>query len=328
MKICTSCNAESPQLAAYCVGCGKELPLMVTDQPAEVAVTAHFENPRIDTEEKPTMKLRFFKRPLTSDWTIWLWLIFAGIGGTRSLYRDGQRSHIASAAASVFDPIMTLLFTLPFSFFVFAFLPALVRRLVWKLRSKRGQYPNTGSGKAITKSFIMLLIAVIAAGFIGYYSGLGSSPTSGTLNQQSNSSLMVNLSFNDLQTAMKDYTSVKIDPSNPLGNFNQVAAAFDKVETNYIELKGALSAISSQDQLSTGAPKLAEMNLFVQALGPYVESHTNYQDVVKVCLSSGSTSSQLDCTSSAFDKWESQLVRTTDTVAKAYSAMMKTIPSN
>ena len=78
-----------------------------------------------------------FRRPLTSDWVFWLFVVLAGIGGTQNAYRSGQGYWLSDSAITAVGGFFDVGVSLLIAFGMFALVPALIRALVRRITDKR-----------------------------------------------------------------------------------------------------------------------------------------------------------------------------------------------
>jgi hypothetical protein len=298
--------------------------------------------------------------PLIRDWTFWLFVVVAAIGGTQSLYRTGRSYSNASASMVVSAGGMDVLISLVGGAVVFCLLPATIRKVVhlrkdrkaWASRpsdDSAGWKPDPAhiaeqrwwSGSAWTnatlpekkpgRGYLWVLLGLAVLTVVVFMAGLGSGPANGQSPTRddglsSNAALAVGASFNGLATSLQDYGKIPIDPNAPFTNIMEVKSAFEKVETNYLELKGALPAITSQAELGAQAPDLQKLKAFVAAMGPYVEARKAYYTALEACGPLNSGRAPTDCDVNAFDAAEKSMVDSIQPVATTWEAVIASIP--
>lgn len=88
-----------------------------------------------------TPKALFWNRPIVSDWTFWLAVVFATLGGIPSIYRTGQGYAESFAGLPdgmlIFGGLIDILFTALLSPLIVAVVPAFIRFLIRRATLKR-----------------------------------------------------------------------------------------------------------------------------------------------------------------------------------------------
>lgn len=310
-------------------------------------------------------KRPLFRKPLARDWTFWLFVVLAAIGSVQTVYRTGSGYGNWTVGAIVIGGAIDILIPLAFSFLVFAVIPAFIRKLVLLPRDKKAlreaptdltpawhpdplklsehrwwdgtKWTNATAPQpskkarwlapAVVVVLVVEMLIVFSAGLAtGTANGGSSSGGSGGSSAQSNAALMVNASFLGLADAVQKYNSIRIDPNAPLANITEVKAAFDTIETNYMELGGALPAVKSQNELGFGAPNIDKLKALVTALGPFIQTRKDYYAGLEACgpLTDGRQPTM--CDESVFAKSEKPMVDSIPPVATAWEAVIASMP--
>lgn len=149
MVTCSECGAESVSGSRFCAQCGAGLPIAVGEgrpvaagaASATVAATSVEEGGSLIIRPASSLwgppKRRLFERPLTSDWTFWIFIAFAVVGGLRNTYRSGQGYRYSSLEVALFGALFDVVVTLLVAFGFVALVPALIRALVRRFTDKR-----------------------------------------------------------------------------------------------------------------------------------------------------------------------------------------------
>jgi hypothetical protein len=137
---------------------------------------------------------------------------------------------------------------------------------------------------------------------------------------------MVGLAFTGLAEATQAYNGIQVNPNAPFSNLPEVKAAFDKVETNYLELNGALPSIKTQGELGEGAPDLGKLREFVAAMGPWIQTRKDYYTALEACAPITASRQPTECDVSVFDQYEKPMVDSIQPVATSWESVVASIP--
>lgn len=193
--------------------------------------------------------------------------------------------------------------------------------------------PSTRVGAASWWTLAGLLVILTAAMFIGYASPstseAGSTPASAVTDNSRKppaSAEAVVQHFQNLATAMIAYSESPFDNENYGKSFSDAHSAFKEVKSNYVLFDTALLSITSQDELGPGAPDLLALRNFANALDPWIETRSNLFTALENCGAGTAVQLPGDCEYDAYMQWEQPILDTMPPVAKAFDAVVNSIP--
>lgn len=343
MSFCVSCGAEVFSGSVKCIKCSLGIA------------------PPVSREQSKPARRRLFVHPITKDWTFWLFLVFAVLGGVQTNYRQGSMNSTGNSAggvgAALIDVVFLTSLSLALTFLFCATLPAFIRKLFYLSGDRRalGIHPPTDSGgwhqdpldsrrqrwwngqiwtqatlpgmRLFNTGSKLLASVIVLALFVAFGVGIASNSSKNSTNS-SNATMMVNVAFQDLAEAAQKFNSIQINPNDPLGNISEVRDAYLDIEMNYTLLKGALGSVTSQLELGTGAPSLESLNAMISAMGPYVQIRSDYFAALEQCSPIVSGRDVTDCDLDVYADYERSLINSIAPVATTWEAVFESIPKS
>jgi len=393
MVACSRCGADVASDSKFCAQCGAEVEgsgavgggaTVVTDPPAAADPVVRPEAAMLAPPRRP-----LFRRPLTSDWVFWLFVVLAGIGGTQNAYRSGQGYGFSSPTITAVGGFIDVGVSLLIGFGMFALIPALLRALVRRVSDRRAlvRRPEDASegwktdplnsaserwwkgdgwtravkperSKKVGSTAWWIFGGLLAVMTVAFLLGRSSDPapdfsnvdvdalreqvqgdtrqfldeplndSDSTGEANPNTALAVGTYFSALVESITAYSQTPVDIQDVEASMVDARAAFEDVETNYTLLSGALSQVTSQQELGPGAPDLGDMRAFVDAMGPYVQTRLDYYAALDECGPMTTTREWGDCELAAFDIWEKPMVDTIPPVQTAFETLLESAPQN
>jgi len=142
-----------------------------------------------------------------------------------------------------------------------------------------------------------------------------------------NAQIAVAVYFNDLVTAITDYTQVPANVENPAIPIVEQRQYLDDVVINYQGFSSSLAAIANQEQLGgDNAPDLEALRQFSDAVGPYVQVRLDLYDQLEACGPLTVERAWGSCEFGALADAEEPLLNTVSAVVEAYENVEATIP--
>ena len=370
MVKCFLCSTENAPDERFCSKCGSEFAVKAAASNVGVSANGAPGTAAEGDTPSPTEPWRLgppkrtlLRRPWTSDWVFWLFIVVAGLGGTQSLYRTGQTYASSDASLLLIGGSIDVISNLLIGFVVFALIPALIRLLVWKVKDKRafaaqrvdvreGWKPDpvdsdgkrwwNGNGwtravlpeesKAVGALswwvlgglFVVFTLALVLGRASVPSVDAGNTPMGQSTNP--NAATAVALYYGDLMDALSEYSQTPVDAAEPEASMVAARAAFEDVETNYILLRGALPLIASQEELGEYAPDLGRLQEFVDVLQPYVQTRLDYYNAMDACGPMTADRLWGACEFDTYEQWERPMVDTIPPVAEAFDALVASLP--
>ena len=142
-----------------------------------------------------------------------------------------------------------------------------------------------------------------------------------------NAQIAVAVYFNDLVTAITDYTQVPANVENPAIPIIEQRQYLDDVAINYEGFSASLEAIANQEQLGgENAPDLEALRGFSDAVGPYVQVRLDLYDQLEACGPLTAEREWGSCEFGVLADAEAPLLNTVSAVVEAYEDVEATIP--
>lgn len=343
---CTSCGVETQSEARQCPSCGTGF-----QSPVPENAWADL-NPPLSVAASPRRPL--FRRPLTSDWTFWLFFVLVLVGGTQSTYRNAAlASAIREPAALFMVGAIEIAGSLLLAFTVLALIPALLRKLIlmpndrrawattpndpsqgWRpdpariseLRWWNGSTwtnnisPGTSIGQPAQWILLGLLITLIMAFIAGVMSqrSLEAPPNSDVSN--------VGEALLGFGQALQSYGEIQANPDDPLAVLPEAQRSFRNVEANFDLLKTALDGVTSQGELGQNAPDIGVLRNLIRAAEPFIRTQRDYYTALGECSQLPGGLSSPDCDFSNLERAETQAAAAVRPFTNAWNAVAESIP--
>ena len=142
-----------------------------------------------------------------------------------------------------------------------------------------------------------------------------------------NPQIAVAVYFNDLVTAITDYTQVPANVENPVIPIIEQRQYLDDVVINYEGFSASLEAIANQEQLGgENAPDLEALREFSDAVRPYLQVRLDLYDQLEACGPLTVEREWGSCEFGALADAEQPLLNTVSAVVEAYENVEATIP--
>ena len=326
--------------------------------------TPHASEPDAARLGKP--RALFWNRPIVSDWTFWLAIVFTTLGGSQSIYRTGQSYAGSSSTYSLVTGLIDIFVTAVLGPLMVAVVPALIRFLIRRatLKRKLAALPEDRAagwktdpvkksqlrwwseagwtqathppksrkiGIAGVLVYGAMVLVIVAAFFAGYSSSTSSTQGQSSVGQSSsepnpNASLAADVYFTDLMTSIDTFLAVEVDPGDLAGTFTRAGVAFEEVESNFELMSLLVENTTDPAEIGLNSEQFAAMENYMAALESWVGVRASFYSELETC---GMPTSGMvgACESDVIDRYESALTDTTFPVVETFEAFQETLQS-